>query len=96
MNKEFSDIIRIVGYIFLIILLVVIIYQVIRAIFGGTWQTENIIIGALGVILSALFVIVGFLVYQSNTIGKIEERTKTIGESLPNLGRDFKEHVKDK
>lgn len=92
-NKLF-DILRIIEYIILIFLLIAIIYQVIKAIIGGTWQTENIIIGALGVILSALFVIVGFLVYQSGIIGKIEERTRIMGESLSNLGRDFKEHIR--
>ncbi len=39
-------------------------YQVLRAIIGGTWATENIIIAGMGIILSGLFIIVGFLISQ--------------------------------
>lgn len=48
---------------------------------------------ALGIILAGLFVIVGFLINQGKTIGALEERTKNIGESLFNLGKDFKQHL---
>lgn len=68
-------------------------FQVLIAIFGGTWATENIIIAGMGVILAGMFIIVGFLINQGRELGKLEERTKNIGESLSNLGRDFKEHL---
>lgn len=64
----------------------------IKAIVGGTWETENIIISALGIILSGLFVIVGFLINQSKAIGMLIERTSNLGNSLSHLGKDFKEH----
>lgn len=69
-------------------------YQILRAIFGGTWATENIIIAGMGIILSGIFVIVGFLINQSKCLGKLEERTDNIVNSLVSLGGDFKEHVK--
>jgi len=76
-----------------IIILVYVAYQVLRAILGGTWESENIIIAGMGVILAGMFVIVSFLVSQGKCLGTLEERTKNIGESLSNLGKDFKEHL---
>ena len=64
-------------------------YQVLRAIFWGTWESENIIIAGMGVILAGMFVIVGFLINQGKCLGTLEERTKNIGDSLSNLGKDF-------
>ena len=75
------------------ILAIIVSYQIIRAIAGGTWATENIIIAGVGMILAGLFVIVGFLINQSKCIGVLEERTKNIGNSLVKLGSDFKEHT---
>jgi len=76
-----------------IIILIYVAYQVLRAIIGGTWTTENIIIAGMGVILAGMFAIVGFLINQGKCLGILEERTKNIGESLSNLGSDFKEHL---
>jgi len=82
--------------IILVIILVIVIYQTFKAVIGGTWQTENIIISAIGVILTILFTLAGFLINQNRVIGMIDERTKIIGENLKNLGKDFKEHAKQK
>jgi hypothetical protein len=76
-----------------IIVLVYVAYQVLKAIFGGTWSTENIIIAGMGIILSGMFAIIGFLINQGRSLGVLEERTKNIGNSLFNLGRDFKQHI---
>jgi hypothetical protein len=40
-----------------------------------------------------MFVIVGFLINQGKAMGMLEEKTKNIGESLSNLGKDFREHL---
>jgi len=76
-----------------VIILIYVAYQVLRAIFGGTWETENILIAGMGVILAGMFVIVSFLISQVKCLGTLEERTKNIGDSLSNLGKDFKEHL---
>lgn len=76
-----------------LIILIYIAYQVLRAIIGRTWTTENIIVAGMGVILAGMFAIVGFLINQGKCLGILEERTKNIGESLSNLGKDFKEHL---
>ena len=91
-----KDLREIITELFRIIFLVIIVYvafQVLRVVLVGTWTTENIIIAGMGVILAGMFVIVGFLINQGRALGMLEERTKNIGESLSNLGRDFKEHL---
>ena len=60
-------------------------YQVLRAVLGGTWATENIIIAGMGIILAGLFVIVGFLIHQAVTIGKLDERTQTFEKRIDKL-----------
>jgi len=79
-----------------IIIIIYVAYQILRAIFGGTWETENIIIAGMGVILAGMFAIIGFLINQGKCIGILEERTKNIGESLSKLGDDFKMHLNKK
>jgi len=92
MDKFLESILSKVLQIFYIILIAIIGYQIVKAIMGGTWATENIIIGALGIIMAGIFTIVGFLINQGKSIGILEERTKTMGNSLHSLGDDFKSH----
>jgi hypothetical protein len=91
-----KDSIRIIGWLLLITVIFIIIYQLIKIILGGSWEIENIIIAAMGIILSGFFIILGFLINQAKTLGKIDERTKTIGENLSHLGKDFKMHLEEK
>ena len=93
MAKYLGEIITELFRIILIIIMVYVASQVLKAILSGTWATENIIIAGMGVILAGMFVIVGFLINQGRALGMLEERTKNIGESLFNLGRAFKEHL---
>lgn len=88
-----KDVINKIAVILFIILAIIVSYQIIKAILGGTWATENIIIAGMGMILAGLFVIVGFLMNQDKAMGILEERTKNMGESLIKLGSDFKEHI---
>ena len=89
LKKALTDLFKIIY----IIILIYVAYQVLRVIFGGTWATENILIAGMGVILAGMFTIVNFLINQGKCLGTLEERTKNIGNSLSNLGKDFKEHV---
>jgi len=92
LKKILSNIFKIL----IIILVIVTAYQIIKAIMGSTWATENIIIAGMGIILAGLFVIVGFLINQGNMLGRLDERTKNIGNSLSKLGEDFKQHLEKK
>lgn len=89
LKQAISEIFRIIY----VILIVFVAYQVVKAIIGGTWETENIIIAGMGIILAGMFAIVGFLISQGKCLGILEERTRNIGDSLTNLGRDFKHHL---
>ncbi len=93
MAKDLGEVITELFRIILLMIMVYIAFQVLRAILVGTWATENIIIAGVGIILAGIFAIVGFLINQGKALGMLEERTKNIGESLFNLGRDFKEHL---
>jgi hypothetical protein len=69
------DLIEIIRELFRIIfigIILYVIYQVSRAIVGGTWETENIIIAGVGIMMAGLFVIVGFLINQAKAIGRLE------------------------
>lgn len=90
---DLKELIKNLFRIIYVIIILFIAYQVLKAIFGGTWPTENIIIAGIGIILAGMFVIVGFLINQGNSLGMLEERTKNIGESLSRLGKDFKAHL---
>ena len=89
LKNRITDLFRIIY----IIILVYVAYQILKAILSGTWATENILIAGMGVILAGMFVIVSFLINQGKCLGDLEERTKNIGDSLSNLGKDFKEHL---
>ncbi len=88
-----KEIIKSLFRIIYIILLLYVIYQVLKVIFGGSWSTENIIIAGMGIILAGMFVIVGFLINQGKDLGKLDERTRNVAESLTRLGNDFKQHL---
>lgn len=93
---KYFDLREFFTFLFRIIFILIIIYvafQVLKAIIGGTWATENIIIAGMGIILAGMFVIAGFLINQGKILGMLEERTRNIGESLTALGRDFKTHL---
>lgn len=91
LRKVITELFRIIY----IIIIIYVAYQVLKAILGGTWETENIIIAGMGIILAGMFVIVGFLINQGKCLGTLEERTKNIGDSLHNLGKDFKRHLEN-
>jgi hypothetical protein len=64
-------------------------YQILLAIIGGTWETENILIAGMGIILGGMFDIVGFLINQGNSLGILHERTRHMNDRLYNLERNF-------
>ena len=92
-NLNLKEIITRLFRIIFILIIVYVGYQILKAIFGGTWASENIIIAGMGIVLAGLFVIAGFLINQGKVLGMLEERTKNIGASLSNLGKDFKAHL---
>ena len=92
-NIKFRDILKSLIQILYIILIIFVAYQVLKAIISGTLANENIIIAGIGIILAGMFVIVGFLINQGKCLGMLDERTRNIGDSLSNMGRDLKQHL---
>ncbi len=88
-----KNIVNTIAILFYIFVFLVVSYQITNAIFGRTWTTENIIISALGIIITGLFMIAGFLINQGKTLGVLEERTMNVRDSLVRLGDDFKDHL---
>ena len=93
MVEDLRDLIKGLIQVIYIVIFVYVGFQVIRAILGGTWESENIIIAGIGILLSGLFVIVGFLVNQCRSMGILEERTRNMSQSLSKLGEDFRGHL---
>ena len=71
MGEDLKEIIKLLFQAIYIILLVYVIYQVLNAILGGTWATENIIIAGIGVLLAGMFTILTILINQGMKLGKI-------------------------
>ena len=96
MAETLKETISIILKIIFILIIIYVAFQVLKAILGGTWATENIIIAGMGIILAGMFVIVGFLINQGKVLGMLEQQTKNNGIILSNLGSDFKRHLSDK
>ena len=93
MAEDLKEAIKLIFQVIYIIIILYVAYQVIKALLGGTWESENIIIAGMGIILAGMFVITGFLINQGNCLGRLEERTKNMGDSLTNIGKDLKQHL---
>src|SRR3989338_3094280 len=76
-------------WIIFLLSIVYIIYQILIAVLGGSWQTENIIVSGIGIIITGTFTIVAFMFNQSRTLGRLEERTKNFENRLSKLEDRF-------
>jgi len=91
--REKKNIFELILTIVLIIFGAYIAIQLIRKIFGGSWPTESIIVSLTILILASLFVIVGFLITQAKSLGKLESNFDNLKNSFCSLAKDFKEHL---
>lgn len=83
MASDLKEIIKLIFQAIYIILLIYIGWQVLRAIFGGTWATENIIIAGMGIILVWMFSV-------SSKLGKLEGMFDGIKEKIRYLEHKIK------
>ena len=72
MANDLVDLIENIFRIIILIIMVFVAYQVLRAVVGGTWATEDIIIAGVGIMMTGIFVVVGFLINQAKSIGRLE------------------------
>lgn len=71
MAKDLTEIIKALLQGIYIGILIYVGYQVLKALIGGTWSTENIMIAGMGVILAGMFTILTILINHGMKIGKI-------------------------
>jgi hypothetical protein len=73
MAQDLADFFEGLFKIVFLLIMFFVAYQVLKAILGGTWESENIIIAGVGIMMAGLFVIVGFLINQARSIGRLEQ-----------------------
>lgn len=86
MAKERPKILSIILYVLLILFSIFIIYQLIIKILGGSWETQDIII-------ALLILIIGFIFNITVKLTKIETNFNNLKNSFCNLAKDFKQHL---
>ena len=86
MKRRLIDSAQLILIILLIIFGLFIVYQIILKIFGGSWETEDIIVALL------VFVI-GFMFTIALNLVKLDLRHNQLQKQFYFLAKDFKEHV---
>ena len=88
-NKyNFLDIVQIILTIVLIIFSLVILYQIILKLFGGSWATEDII-------AALLLALIGFVFTNSIHLAKLKSDHNNLSNQFRCLANDFKSHIKN-
>lgn len=72
--SRFTEIISIIAQVAAYILAVVLIIQLVRAILGGTWAVEDIILALLIFNLTITFGIGGYLISLNNKIAQVNSK----------------------
>lgn len=73
MSKQIDDI-ALIGQILAYILGAIVIIQILRALFGGTWEIEDIILAIAIFNLTITFSIGGYLLTINNKISDLDKR----------------------
>jgi len=84
--RSIKDVFIILFYILLIIFSVFIICQIIIKIYGRSWETQDIVI-------ALLILIMGFLFNLIIKLSKLETDFNNLKNSFCNLAKDFKQHL---
>ncbi len=79
-----KKILEILSYIVLIIFSLFIIYQIIRKILGGSWETQDILI-------AAVVLIIGFMFNITIKLTRLESNFNNLKSGFLHLAKDFKQ-----
>lgn len=74
MRREKGDVLFLIGQILAYILGIIIIIQILRSLFGGTWEVENIILAIVILNLTITFGIGGYLLSLNNRVSQIDKK----------------------
>lgn len=86
--RHFAEVVSTAAQILAYFLALILIVQLLRAIFGGTWVIEDIILGLIILNLTVTFGIGGYLINLNNKISSVN--TKIIGHIAWHKGKDQK------
>ncbi|HLC58090.1 MAG TPA: hypothetical protein VJH95_05950 [Candidatus Nanoarchaeia archaeon] len=85
-KKDIGTIFYIISQVIAYILAVIIIYQILKILLGGSWETEQVILALVMLNLSISFGIGGYLLHLNNKISKVD--SKLTGHFGWHKGRD--------
>ena len=88
MARDLGEYLSIIGQIIAYIIAVILIVQILRALLGGTWEIENIILAIVIFNLTISFGIGGYLIHLNNKVSKVDK--KIHGHIEWHRGRDNK------
>ena len=77
-GKKLSIVAQIIAY----ILAIIIIVQLLKSIYGGTWQVENVILAIVVFNFTISLTIVGYLFYMNNNILHINNRISEVDKTI--------------
>ncbi len=85
-KRQLTELLNLIIGIALLLFAIFLAYQILSAIFGGSWSTENIIISLLIFNVSVTFTI-GY------NLAAVKSDLRHLSESFRHLASDFKAHV---
>lgn len=84
--KNFWNILTICAWIFALIIGIILVYQILRIIFGGSWSVEDVILALVMVNVTLTSCFGGYLFSLNNKISQIDK--KLYGHFEWHRGRD--------
>ena len=74
MAWEIGEILSLIGQLLAYIIGIIVIIQILRSLFGGTWEIENTILAIVVFNLTITFSMVGYLFILNNKISRIDKK----------------------
>lgn len=93
MESRISEVVETLVIILLIIFGIFIAYQLLNFLLGGSWNVEDILISLNILVITSLFVVVGFIINMSRVMGRTENSLRGMKRQFSNLTKDFKRHL---
>ena len=74
MKKDIGTIFYIISQVIAYILAAIVIFQIIKILLGGSWETEQVILALVMLNLSVSFGIGSYLIHLNNKISKVDSK----------------------
>lgn len=87
-KSDFGEFIAIIGQVIAYVIAIILVVQILRYIFGGTWEIEEIILALVIFNLTVTFGIGGYLIHLNSKISEVN--TKIEGHFGWHKGKDSK------